>query len=288
MRVTQQSLQRQLQAGIRARQQAMVRAQNQAISGRRVGRMSDDPVSGAQIMRLGQLSGDLEQLRRNGDLVSTRLSAEGVALKTLRDSLDAARDVAMGTASDDPNDPARLSGLAKAQALREQILGLANTRVGSEYIFAGSRTDRPAYASDGTYQGDANVRLAEIQDGVTVPVGHPGEPLFGDALRALDNLIQQLQTGTQDDVQGTVPAITAASHAALTAETESGVWSRDITTANQSLALTSAQYLERRDALRDVDPAEAILALQSEQSALERAYAVVSRVMQASLTDYLR
>lgn len=288
MRITTQSLQRHLQAGLRTRNQAIAHAQAQAVSGRRISAMSDDPADGAQVMRLGHIVGDLAQFRRNGDLVTTRLTAEGVVLKTLRDSLDQARSLAMSSTSADPNDPSRISALATARALRDQVLGLANTRIGDEYHFAGTRTNQPAFASDGSYQGDSNVRQVEIRDGVMVPVGHAGEPTFGDALRSIDALIQQLQTGTPADIQATVSSLTTASHEALAAEVESGVWLQDIRQTSQALAEQSARYLERRDAVRDVDPAEAILELQTEQSALERAYAVVSRVMQTSLTDFLR
>ena len=136
--------------------------------------------------------------------------------------------------------------------------------------------------------GDANTRELAINDGVTVALNHSGQPLFTDAIAAIDNLIQQLQTGTPDQVSASIGDLEDATQQVMQLQSETGARLKEIADTSSALAKQSAALLDRRDTLRDVDPAEAIIKAQAEQAALERAYAVVSRVLQSTLNDYLR
>jgi flagellar hook-associated protein 3 FlgL len=287
MRITNQTMMTQLRSGLRGRLDALARAERAAITGRRLRAVSDDPIDATLVMRLEAQVRDFDQYRRNGSFATTRLSAEDAAISSARDVLTRARQLAMSVQSDDPAEPQRQSALAAARQIRDELLSLSNTKMGGEYIFAGARGDAPAFAPDGTYQGDAVVRQIEIQANVFIAAGHAGEPAFGDALRAVDQLITELQTGTQASVQGTLAGLDGAMTGMLTAQAQTGVWLKEARDVGIQLAQQSAALLDRRDALRDVDPAEAVLELQGQQTALERAYAVVGRVLQASLVNYL-
>lgn len=288
MRITNQMIQRSLTSGLRGRLQALERAAAEAATGRRVRTVSDDPIDASQVMRLEAQSRDIEQYRRNGTFATTRLSAEDISLSSVLKTLRDAKDLAASTSSNDPNDPQRLAALSAVTQLKAQLVSLGNTRVGNEYLFGGAQTTRPPFQADGTYVGDAASRGVQVGDGVTLTVNHEGGALFGGAMAAIDDLMTALQSGTPADIAATTRDLESATQTVMRAQAETGSRLREIEDNGLRLAKVQSHLLERRDALVSVDPAEAIVRLQQEQAALERAYATIGRVMQATLTEYLR
>lgn len=288
MRISTLMLQKNLASGLRGRMSSIARAAAEASTGRRVRTVSDDPVDASQIMRMESQVRDIEQFRRNGTFATTKLTTEDVALSTVRDVLQRAKTLAMSTTTADPTDAGRLAALSSMRQLKEELVSLGNTRVGNEYIFGGDLSTTAPFQPDGTYVGDANTRQLSINDGVTVALNHSGQPLFTDAIASLNNMIQQLQTGTPAQISSGITDIEDATQQVMQLQSETGARLREIADTSSALAKQSAALLDRRDTLRDVDPAEAIIKAQAEQAALERAYAVVSRVLQSTLNDYLR
>jgi flagellar hook-associated protein 3 FlgL len=288
MRITNLMIQMNLSSGLRTRMSSLARAAAQASSGHRVNTVSDDPVDASQIMRMQSQIRDIEQYRRNGTFATTKLSTEDVAISSLRDVLASAKKLAMSTTSANPGDPDRVAALSEARTLKEQMVALGNTQVGDQFIFGGDHSTAPPFQADGTYLGNASTAQVQINNGVQIPVNHPGQPLFTDALAAINDLIAQLSGGTPGQISASTAAIDSAAQGALATQAEVGSRLKDVQEAATQLASQGSSMLDRRDALMNVDPTQAIVNLQQEQSALERAYAVVGRVLQATLTDYLK
>jgi flagellar hook-associated protein 3 FlgL len=288
MRITNIMIQKNLMAGLRGRMSNLAKASTEATTGHRVNTVSDNPVDASQIMRMQAQITDIEQFRRNGTFATTKLSVEDVAISTLRDTLTQAKGLAMSTTAASPADPTRLAALSQAQTFKDQLVALGNTRVGEQYIFGGDYSTAPPFQSNGTYVGNAGQQQVEITPGVKVATTHPGGPLFTNAISSIDNLIAQLQTGTPAQIASAVTNIESAMQTALQTQAEVGARMQDVKSAGTQLASQSAALLDRRDSLMNVDPAQAIVTMQQEQGALERAYAVIGRVMQATLTDYLK
>ncbi len=273
---------------LETRQAAAAESQRRLVTGRRLETVSDNPIAGSQIMRLDGALRDLAQYRRNAAWATTRMAAEDTALTTARDILQQAKDLALSGATASPSDPLRQAALAQATQLREEMLSLANLRVGNEYIFGGAATGQPPFLANGTYIGDAVVREVQLDEGVTLPTNHTGNQVFAPALQALDGLIQELASGTPATIQAQGAALDAAQDQALAAQAELGGRLAEVNRVGEALARREGQVLDRRDAVRDADPAEAAVQAIAAQSALERAYAAISRILSTRLTDFLR
>ncbi len=287
MRITGLMLRDAALRGIRANAEQLARAQDEVATGRKVRTVSDNPVDAAQIMRLASQLRDMDQYRRNGTAATTRLNTEDLVLATVRKLLDQARGLAINVTSDDPADPTRQDALAAIQQIRSQIIGLGNTQVGDEYIFGGGQTQSPPFFSNGTYAGDTNPRRVELNSGIVMDVNHTGDAIFSPAIAALDALAVELATGTAASIQATVPGIAAADAAALGAQAEVGIRLGQVKFTGEQLAQSAASLMEELARVRDADPAESSVKLLSAQSALERAYAAVGRVLSVNLLDYL-
>lgn len=288
MRISTRMLQDSAMRSIRGNQETLARMQEQAATGRRVRTISDDPVAATQIMRSESEVRDFEQFRRNGIEASTRMGTEDVVLTSARDLLKQASGLAVSVAGRDVTDPQRQAMADAIEQLRQELVSYGNTRVGNEFIFGGASSTVPPFQADGTYVGDAVVREIEIDRGVMLPTNHPGDDVFSDALQGLADLEQELRTGTKASIDAAVNGLQTAGNQIVLAQSETGTRLQQITATTSSLALRTANLLDQRDALRDVDPAEASVKVVLAQSALERAYAAIGKVMSTNLLDYLR
>jgi len=288
MRISTRMLQESALRSIRGNQETLARLQEQVATGRRIRTVSDDPAAATQIMRSEAEVRDLEQLRRNGIEASTRMGTEDVVLTGARGLLEQASGLAVGVAGRDVTDPQRQAMAAAVEQLRQELVAYGNTRVGNEYIFGGASSTVPPFQPDGTYVGDDVVRQVEIDRGVFVPTNHSGDSVFSSALQGLADLEQELRTGTQASINAAMNDLQTAEDQIVLAQSETGTRLQQISATTNSLALRAANLLDQRDSLRDVDPAEASIKAVMAQSALERAYAAIGKVMSTNLLDYLR
>ena len=133
--------------------------------------------------------GDLEQYRKNGIAAGVRLSTEDAVLTSVHELIARAKTVATSVMGLGPEDPGRQSAMAELALLRDQIISLGNTKLGTEYIFGGSLTTMPPFQADGVYIGDGQSRQIEVDLGITTETNHTGSPLFTDVLESLDELV---------------------------------------------------------------------------------------------------
>jgi flagellar hook-associated protein 3 FlgL len=239
-------------------------------------------------MRMQSQLSDITQYKRNGTMATTKLSTEDVAISSLLEDLCSIRKLATATTAADPNDPTRKAALDAAYQLKSQIISLGNTRIGDQYIFGGDANTSPPFQADGTYIGSGTTQQAQINNGVSITVNHVGQPLFTDALTAVNDLLNQLANGTPTSIGQSAALVETATQTAQGMQSEVGSRLKDIQMQSSQLASQGASLLDRRDALMTVDPATALISLQTQQTALTQAYAVVGRVLQSTLTDYLK
>jgi flagellar hook-associated protein 3 FlgL len=287
MRVSTRMFQDSALRSVRANLETLSRLQDQVATGLRVRTVSDDPAAATQIMRTDAEVRDFEQFQANGTQAATRLNTEDAVLTSARDLLAQARSLAIGVAGRDPADPQRQAMVAAVEQLRQELVSYGNTRVGSEFIFGGASTTTPPFQADGTYVGDDVVQQVEIDRGVFTPTNHIGDSVFSSALQGLADLEQQLQTGNQASIDAVVSGLQDAGDQMVLAQSETGTRLQQISAAKDSLAQRTANLLDQRDGLRNADPSEVSIKVVAAQSALERAYAAIGKVLSTNLLDYL-
>jgi flagellar hook-associated protein 3 FlgL len=288
LRISTSMLRRDAMRAIGGNLEALARAQRESATGRRIQTLSDDPSGAAQVMRLDAHLRDVEQFRKNAASATTRLSTEDVVLKSARELVQHARELALSGATESPSDPLRQAALAEIDQIRDQLVSLGNTKLGDEYLFGGGQSANPPFRLDGTYLGDDTVRRAEIDDQLVVDTNHTGDRMLGTALQALATVTVELQNGTPESIRAKADFLANAADDLLEVQTEVGSRLRLIEQSNDHLAQRVVTFADQRDAIRDVDPAQAVLEFMAAQTALERAYAAVGRVLSTNLLDFLR
>jgi flagellar hook-associated protein 3 FlgL len=292
LRITNSTLANEALSGFQAQFRALDEARRQASTGLRVSRPSDDPVAVAGIMHSSSSLRALDQYQRNLGAAQSRLAVEDSTLSDLNDALIRAKELALSQGGDPASAATRATAGAEASRLTDFVRDLANTQFAGAYIFGGQ------YADTAPFQG-AVWDAARPPDGDhTVEVGarrfvatnHSAKEIFidTDAVDALQALTDALKG---NDAQGTLDALTRIDGAfdqvqAIVGDLGARMTQLDVAVANLDSLEVNLQTF--RSELQDADLTEAVTRLVERQGALEAAMLANSKILNLTLTDYLR
>jgi flagellar hook-associated protein 3 len=163
-------------------------------SGKRINRLSDDPVGLAKVLDLKSNLNFLGQVRRNLDTGRNWLRAGETSLMSVKDLLGEAKVLTVAMSNDTISDDERVNAAAQIQGILTEIVDLANTQVNGEYLFAGTRTDTMPFRMDDpsqptmvAYSGNEDVFSIKSGQTTTIPVGHDGNAVFGSPFIVVDD-----------------------------------------------------------------------------------------------------
>ncbi len=292
----------------------MFRANQTVSSGKRINSLSDDPVGLVAVLDLRSSQAHVEQLERNIAMGKSWLNMGESALTQIEDVLTETKTLCVQMANATQGATERKNAAAVVEGQFQQILALANTQVGGRYIFGGTRTDTMPFVYDEgtgpadpvdpakvTYQGNDvpfSVKIGKVTD---VAVGRNGETIFGDdgmiwadSSKGQDNIFKTLldlkKALTENDVSGVQDAMGKLDNHQETVRTtisNTGAKILRLDTKENIIQDLKLTYTERKSQLEDADLAEAIIDLQTKETAYQAALSSSSKVMALSLVDYL-
>jgi flagellar hook-associated protein 3 FlgL len=266
-------------------------------TGKRILKLSDDPVGLTQGLGVKSAISSIEQMGRNITLGKSWLAASESAMSQVQDIISEAKTLCIQMASSSVGAAERRSAAETVQNLLEEIVSLANTEVNGRYIFAGFETDNAPFnlESDNSvaYGGDNNAFTVKIGKDATVQVGSDGQAVFGtsgqpdDLFRVFNDLKTALEN---DDVSGIQAAMDDLDNrfdhvASKISDIGSKMLRMDIReNILQDLNLANTERLSK---IEDADMTQAILDLQAKQVAYQAALSSASKVLQTSLLNYM-
>lgn len=258
-------------------------AQEQASSGKRVGKPSDDPVAYAAAQRERAKKALADAGMKGADLAITQLSGADEALSTATDSMARAKELALGGATDTVGPEQRKNLAEEVRKIREQLVTLGNTQVAGSYVFAGHRDDKPPYDNAGTFSGDNTVKEVTAFPGMKVSGSISGEDAFGvagngDVFSALDNLIAALETGSAADVRNALPDIDVGERRLLSTRSRLGSMMDGVETARSVADRYSFSAETEAGRLTEVDEVEAVGALLKAKNAMDIALQTAQQI----------
>jgi flagellar hook-associated protein 3 FlgL len=281
-------------------------AANQVISsGKRINRLSDDPVGLVSVLSLRSSLSNLDQLERNLSTGRSWLEAGESALSETENILSEARALCVQMSSANVGAEERSNAVEVVDGYLQQILALANTEAGGRYIFGGTKTDVSPFLLSGsdevTYQGNDTPFSIKIGKNMDLSVGRDGESIFGDcdidwsdAAAGRDNVFKTLMDLKDDlrinDAESVREALTKLDDHLDTlraAVSDTGAKVLRLDTKEAIIQDLRLGYTERKSGIEDCDIAEAVMNLKSKELAYQASLASSSRVMQLTLVDYL-
>ncbi|MBP6772053.1 MAG: hypothetical protein KA154_03580 [Gemmatimonadaceae bacterium] len=302
MRVTNQLITRNSQARLQSGLQGVDRLREDISSGIRLRKMSDDPTSASEVVRVGSSMRAITQFRRNVDIGVARASAEELVLNSLTDGLGRAIELAVAQASATANPQTRNIVKAEVDQLISFAVDLGNTKLGDDYLLGGTRSgEAPLRIPPTPADGFSALTLAgnpvnpsgaidlEIGDNKFVTPTHNATDVFltTDALDALRALSDALGTNNVAGIQASTTRLTNASSNVQNLLGTQGARINELENARTNLDGMELTLKAFRADLRDTEVDKAMAELVGKQTMYQAAMSATSRILGLSLANYL-
>lgn len=296
MRVTGKMLNLQLLENLQNNYVRLQRFQDQLASGQRVLRPGDDPIGVGYVMRYDTELSRSEEFLKNVSTALGWLKTMDSLMQQSMNVLHRARTLVQEAATGTVPADARLSIAAEFKQLKEQMVTIGNSTYDGRFMFNGQKTDVAPYtlvnaANDAT---DRGVYRLNVAPGVSVPLSIPGEDIFGQAgsaqnvFKVLDDVIAHLQANDQNALLQDIAKIEERMDAIQRSWAEIGARTNRFELIQNRILDEQISLQKLRSDVNDVDMAEVITQLKTQESVLQATLAVGARIAQVSLVDFLK
>ncbi|MGH0033734.1 MAG: flagellar hook-associated protein FlgL [Myxococcota bacterium] len=311
MRVTDSMLLRTSLADLNLRREELARVQEQASSGLRINRPSDDPVGVRTATVLRNDVAAAEQMLRNQDRAEVRLGATETALDRALEVVARARELAVAGANGALDAEARLALAAEVAQLHDELVAASNSRSSGGYLFSGFTSDVAPFVPSGpfgsppapsvAFAGDASEVMTEVEPGVRLPVGLDGRRVFlgdgdgnglpdagrEDVFAVLEGLWEDLQANDQAAVAARLDELDRAQLQLSLERTSVGASTSRLEAARAAISDRQLESTEQLSNIEDADTIAVLSELVEQETALQAALQAMSRVLPPSLMDFL-
>lgn len=289
-RVTHQTVQRSTLANLQTNLSKMADLQSQMSSGKKVNVPSDDPAAASDLLRLRGEQRVSTQYARNAADAGSWLQTVDTAITSSLASLRQARDLAVRGGNGALGDSSRNALADEVDAVRAAILSQANTTYVGRSVFAGTSDAGVAFGDDYAYTGTGSGVERRVSSTTTVRVDGDGAAVFGtedsSVFALLDELAATLRSG--GDATTHLTAIDSRIESMLGELAGVGARHKNVLEKQEGLASQSVDVTARISGIEDIDLAEVILELQSQEVAYQGALGAAAKVLQPTLLDFLR
>jgi len=285
----------------------LTQTQAQLAQGKQIINVSDSPNQAATIQRLKSIMSKQDSYQSSLDTIKARLQGEDTTLKSASDLLVRAKEIAVQGANDTLNPADRKSLGTELQALRDQLLSLANTRDSNgNYLFSGSRVKQPAFVETANgspaYMGDQthmNVRVGEQR---SIPINRTGTDAFVTVARpdeqghvtgvgffkSLDDLISGLKNSNGNDIRRGAGEMDNLQQGVSLAQAQIGTNLNVVDQQTSVLEDTTLNLKTTLSSIEDLDYASAITKMNQQMMSLEAAQSSFAKVSQLNLFNYIK
>jgi flagellar hook-associated protein 3 FlgL len=171
--------------------------QQQLSSGKKLLRPSDDPVGATQVIRLTEEIAQINQYKKNSNLLINSLEQEETILRSVNTGIDRARVLMLQSGNGIVGSNDRKAIATEMSQIKEQLFALMNSQnPADEYIFAGYQSASPAFSFNPSaagdkysFEGDGGENKIQISDNVKQQMNNSGLDVFENVLSRLTSSV---------------------------------------------------------------------------------------------------
>jgi flagellar hook-associated protein 3 FlgL len=295
MRITHRAVTQTALLGLNNNLASVAKLQQQLTSGKLISSPSDSPTGTNKALQIRQDQSAVQQFGKNISDGQSWLDATDTALNTAIGQVQRVRALTVKALNEGATSTSSQKAIAvEVAALRESLLGVANSSINDRALFGGVTQGSAAYSADGTYigappVGEGITRRVSNADRIRIDV--TGAEAFGtpgpDDLFALVGKIATDVEGDPDALSGDLEALDVALDRLLGAVASVGARSARMEAAGQvntDLQLTLASQLVD---VEDIDLAKTIMELSQTEVGYKAALQATAQVIQPTLVDFL-
>jgi len=313
LRITQAMLVRTALADVTRARERLAITQEQASSGLRINRPSDDPAGASAALLLRSGLDAIDQFMRNVSQARARVAVSESHVAEAVDVMIRARELAVTGANGIHDADSRRQIAREIETLHASLAATANSRFGGGFLFAGYAADAAPFAVAGSFGdappssptvgfvGDSNEIQIAIDHGVQVRAGFDGRRVFlGDAdgdgsadpghqdlFQVLADLRDALMNDDPVAVAGTLDRIDESLVQLGDERTAMGAVAGQLEQWDRQLAQRSEDLSRRLSETQDADAARVFSDLIQQETALQAGLQAMSQMIQPTLMDFL-
>jgi len=282
-----------LLAGIRNQLQVQADSTDQVSSGRRFSRPSQDGLGYKTSLDIRHVQKGIDSGLQAIGVAKLRLGSSENALSQMLPVIQRAQVLAVQQANATLTAAERNTAAVEVSRLQEQLLSLANQSFEGSPLFAGTATSSTAVTLDGAgnalYQGNTQDRVDAITSTETIATNvRADHTAFTQAFSSIQALKTALTTNDVVGIQNSVTSLSAAGSAMTGLAAEVGGRMSSVALREQTFFDMRTQMEARLNTHESVDMAKVATQLTQSQTALQAAYAEVTRLSSLSLVNYLK
>lgn len=265
-------------------------AEEQAVTGRKINRPSDNPPVIAESHRLYTSIEDQSYYQKNAEYADSLLAVMDTALSNASDIIVRARELAVAMAGDTVDANTRTVAATEVAELYTSMIDQANAEVSGRYLFSGASYQTAAFSNTGLYQGDNDTPSTRVGENQWVQTGYDGSQIFQstvDVFAVLNNLLVGLQTDNDVTIETALGDLDLATTQISTWHSTVG---SEVNTATDALEVAESldQVLSQRlEEIVNIDPTTAYLDLSDLRNAYEAVLQVSSSSSKTTLFDLI-
>ncbi|MEJ6950165.1 flagellar hook-associated protein FlgL [Natronospora cellulosivora (SeqCode)] len=278
----------------------------QLSSGKKFTRPSQNPIGVTTSMGMRNVINANEQYSRNVGMAREWLYNTETVLINQGDILHRVKEQTVYAANESLSQTDRDAIAGEIAELRDEMINLANTKIGDRYLMAGKTTkiadgeEVPFLIRDGddhvTFNGDNEEIVREIGAGIRIPININGEDNFAntiDTLTALEKVIrtnEEVTVGdlTIENISDGMKVVDEMMDNNLRERAGLGARTNRLELTANRLDEEKLQAIELLSNNEDVDIADAITQLKMQEAVYRASLSIGARIMQPTLVDFLR
>jgi flagellar hook-associated protein 3 FlgL len=263
-------------------------------TGSRINKPSDDPAGAAQMVSNTAQSSQADTFLRSITSLNGLLQTADSTLNSVVTALQRAISLGVEGANGTLSDSDRADVASELTGIKQQLLSLANTSYQGEFIFSGTSVVQPFVAdatstSGVTYKGNAGINHVEVGQNYSLQINQAGLQLFtsasGNVFQSISDLINALQTN--NNIGSAVSEVSDAYNHITGQRVFYGNVLNQLQAQQNYLNSEKVNLATAADSISATDMAATSTAFTQSQVAIQADLAVMSRISQGSLFDYL-
>ncbi len=291
MRISAKVMADHIKANLAKQSSQLMETQLKLASGKRINKPSDDPVGIAKVLDYRTTLQTVDQYRDNILESRTRVQFTESVLGQVSEFIEDAKKVA-----NSPNIEDRTAFAQEIRNIRQQVLGLANSKYGANYLFSGHLSDTAPFdsASPYGYNGDSGAHRVVVGEGITIPIEADGSQMFIDGTDNLFQVLDDLETALLADpydpaaVQNTVDPLYRIADRVQLARSGLATDYKRLERTDEYWKNFGNAVETMRQTVEDADITQTAIDMQVQQTAYEVLLATAAQVVQPTLVDFLR
>lgn len=274
--------------------------QNQLATTLRISKPSDDPAGIQNAMRLKSNISSVEQWKKNAVAAVDYMNTADSTLGDMTSMLQRVRELTVQGATGTLNTEDRSAVAAEVDQISDHLHLMANTQVGSKYIFSGTATDQVLQKWDASTKtwtaqvspgNDQDIKF-EVGNNLALPISVNGGTLLGDSstgiYATLDKLSTALKNNDSTGINALIDSVDDNIDNIVALRADLGARINRMTAIQNQLDSTSGNLQDNLSSIQDADMAKTITAFTSQQNVYKAALAVGAKIIEPSLVDFIR